>query len=372
MARSPWTVHLVETLTGRLRAELPLAEGGSWTDAINGPTAITAKVPTPWLMEHVERSFWEPKRASLLACHLGEPIVLGPILAVDSDPASSTLTAGGLWNLLEGRTVTDRDRTNGAELAKSRLTITEGSLGTIARRVVEAVQDRPNGWFPISYGSPSESGSNRTRTYKGFNLSNNESAKRIGEITEVINGPDVAFRCRWRRRDEIVEWVMVHGTEGMPEIGQEDMFVVEAAAPRGNAVAMNATLKHDPVHRVYATGAGEDEATLIEVASTRPPDGMPFVEMVISDAQIENAALLRSKARAVLTEGATVQIATEVVAGDEMPLHKWWAGDEMRVSWPKGWPQLKDGTYRMRLLSRSGDFSSTKVQCEFQPEGVAL
>lgn len=426
-----WQVFLVETLTGQVLSRLPVA-GGSWVDAINDAGEVKAKVPTKWLLRQ-PRWRWSPWSASLLACFDGEPIALGPITAEpQGDRDFTDLQAGDLWSLLEHRVVTDKnygqlsmtrrelydrahmmvpamgtadDRFQAFEelvntgdyrgerwqqwgiqedapvidfllrwreqeraLAESVLSIREGSLGTIARRLVELAQDRPSGWLPVAFGSPEERGTNRERNYDGFNLGNNSVAKRIKEITEVINGPDVSFRPRWVERGSRVEWVMFHGTEGMPEISQSHQYVVDLTAPKARAVAPKVSSEFTPYGRVYATGEGQDKGTLIRVLDERPPDRLPLLEMVLADSQTGNPDLLESRGRGVLAEGRTVQLSVSI-DDPQMPLHTWWAGDEMTAVWQKGWPQLDGGTYRMRILKRSGNFADgRRTDVEFVPE----
>lgn len=368
-----WTVHLVETLTGNLVSPLPVSSG-SWTDAINDAGDLKVKVPTPWLLKQ-PRWRWGAWSASLLACFQGEPLALGPIV---KDPQGgrdfTELEAGDLWSLLDQRVTTDRDypeseADGGKALAESTLSLNEGSLGTIGRRIVERAQLRPSGWFPISYGSPEELGSNRERNFEGFNLGNNSAGKRLRELTEVINGPDISFRPRWVERGNRVEWVMFHGTEGMPEIAQDHTYTVDLTAPSARAVAPKVSSEFVPYARVYASGDGQDKGTLIRITDEPVAEHMPLLETVLADSQTSNPDLLTSRGRGLLQQGRTVQLSVSV---DDplMPLHTWWAGDEVTVIWPHGWPQLDGGTYRMRILKRSGDFSGRRVNVEFQPEQV--
>lgn len=368
-----WTVHLVGTMDGRVGAQIPAAEdGGAWTDTINGPGSISVKVPTPWLLAQPRWS-WSPWSGSLLACYDGEPIALGPIV---EEPAGDrdfvTLTAGGLWSLLERRVVTADDITDGPALARSTFSLREGSLGVIARRLVEAAQKRPRGWFPISYGSPVEAGANRVRNYEGFNLGNNGVGKRLSELTEVINGPDIGFRPRWTERNAAVEWVMYHGTEGMPQIAQQDHFVIDLTAPRSRAVLAQVSAQGEHWGRAYASGAGEGAGTLIRVETGPNEDRMPLLETVASDTQVESLDLLTERARGKLGLQRTVQVKATIDTDDTLPMHRFWAGDEMTVDFPEGWAQLPAGAHRMRVLSRSGDFSTGRVSVEFQPESLGV
>lgn len=427
-----WQVFLVETLSGRVLSPLPIA-GGSWVDAINEAGEIKAKADTRWLLKQPRWRWspWSASLLACFdgePIALG-PITSEPV----GDREFTDLSAGDFWSLLEHRVVTDRDypqlsvtrrelydrahemigahngtpderfqaieqlmfsgdyrgetwqrwgiqedapvidflltwRRQERALAESVLTLSEGSLGTIARRLVERCQDRPNGWLPVSYGSPEELGSNRERTYEGFNLGNNSVAKRLKEITEVINGPDISFRPRWKERGNQVEWVMFHGTEGMPEIAQDRSYTVDLTAPKSTAIAPKVSSESTPYRRVYTSGDGQDKGTLIRVMDEPIPDRYPLLETVLADSQTSSPDLLESRGRGLLDQGRTVQL-TVTVDDPLMPLHTWWAGDEMTVVWPGGWPQLDGGTYRMRALKRSGNFADgRRTSVEFQAE----
>lgn len=360
-----WEVFTVKTLSGVVGPQLDVASG-SWSEVVNGSGEITVKVPTKQLLETIEREFWSPWMGSLLAVFDGEPIALGVITELpDGDSEFVTLRSGvGLWDLLDHRMATDGDFVDGEALATSMLSLTEGSLGTIARRLVEKAQLRPAGWFPISYASPVEEGTNRVRNYKGFNLGNNSVAKLLKEITEVQNGPDISFRCGWVEPYERVEWVMHHGTEGMPTIGQAEVFTVDLTAPRSSVRSPKLSAKHTPFSRVYATGAGQDEGTLVRIVDVPVTESLPWLETVISETQAEDPNLLVAKANGLLDDGEIIQLTVEA---DELPLHRFWAGDEMTVVQPAGWIQLGEGVYQMRLIGRSGSLTSSKVSLGFQP-----
>lgn len=362
-----WEVFAASTLTGEVGALLDVASG-SWSDVINDAAEIRARVPTDQLVKELPRWWWSPWSGALLACHDGVPVAFGPIIKEPSGgPHITELEGGGFWSLMDMRVATPGDYTDGAALAAVMFNIEEGSLGTIAVRLVQSAQDRPSGWLPVTYRSPIELGNNRVRNYKGFNLSNNSVGKLLRELTAVINGPDIAFRPEWVPGQEghRVQWGMWHGTEAVPFIQTEHPYTADLAAPRSGVVAPRVTADYTPYGRVYATGAGEDEGTLVRINTGPMRENLPMLETVISDTQTENADLLDSRSHAILNRGRIVQITTEHW-DPNTPLHATWAGDEAQLVWPDGWPQLPAGTYRARALSRSGSFTDTKMRIEFQ------
>lgn len=373
-----WSAHLVTTITGSVGPRLPLlGDAGVWTDGpLNDATSGQVKVPTAELLKY-ERHWWGPWSGSILVCFEGRPIVLGPILDLPQQAAGGViLPFGGLWSLLDNRVVTARDFGDGqgVELAGSVVDYLGPSLGQIAAGLVWSAQRRPNGGFPFSVSAPAEPPPSRQRTYEGFNVTNNAVGKRLREITEVINGPDIAFRPKWVPGAEgsRVEWVMHHGTEGMPEIGQPRTFTLDLTAPKGTFAEPTIKAQASRFARAYMSGEGEGAATVMEIVSKQPHEldqYMPFLETAEGDSQASNPDLLRTRGRAVVQATDLVQISTEIV-GDRpgMPLWTWHTGDAMVVRVPDRWPQLPPGAYQMRVLSRSGTFTSNKVKIEMQPE----
>lgn len=368
-----WTAFLVETISGQVGPRLELLDG-SWTDGpLNSATSGSVTVPTEQLRRMAEW-WWSPWSGSVLICHDDHPIVLGPIIDDPrSDRTKATLNFGGFWDILDRRVATAGNFTpgNGDLLAQSVMEYQEyGSLGDIAWDLVARSQLREWGGLPVVRASPSERGTaTRTRNYEGFNVSNNWVGKRLKEITEVINGPDIAFRPQWGEFGAFVQWAMYHGTDGMPEIGQEHTFTVDLTAPNSAAVDPVVSAQTNPYARAYLTGAGQGETVIIEIVDRALQDHMPWLETVESDTQTENRDLLREKGAGLIANTRVVQMALGLRADSRtMPLHLWNTGDEMAVRVPEGYLKLPQGLYRMRILSRSGSVTSELVKVEFQPE----
>lgn len=255
-------------------------------------------------------------------------------------------------------------------LPESRVHLKGLSLGSIARRLVELAQLRPNGGFPLSYAMPIVEGQHE-RTYEGFNLGNNSVGKRLTELTEVIGGPDLHFRPRWvpGHRGQKVEWVMHHGIDVSPQLWQQHVHELDLTAPVSKAATRKVTTRFQPVRRVYATGAGQDQALMTVVAEEEAIDHLPHLETVLADTQCENRDLLGARALGLLAQGRQVQISASVSADDYHPA-QWWPGESWNVTWPAGWPQLPAGTYRSPVISRAGKFDSPLIDLELQPMEV--
>lgn len=374
-----WSAHLVTTITGDVGPPLRLlGDAGVWTDGpLNDATSGQVKIPLAELREF-DRHWWSPWSGSVLVCFDAHPLVLGPILNLPEQAAGGVmLKFGGLWSLLDCRYVTadDYGTGQGVDLAASTVSYAGPTLGQIAVDLVRKSMLRPNGRFPFSVNAPFEPGSGRVRNYEGHNVTNNSVGKRLREITEVIGGPDIAFRPAWTNASRTqVEWVMYHGTEGMPEIGQQRVPVLDMTAPKGRFTEPQIKAEGTRFDRAYMTGQGEGETTEVVIVSKQAADlgrYEPFLEVAVGDGQAtDEHGLLESRGQAVITATDIIQVTTNVRASDPaMPVWTWHTGDEMIVRiGDKWWPQLDPGTYRMRVLSRSGTFATDTVKIEFQPE----
>lgn len=370
-----WNVYLVETMTGRVHTKLEAANGGSWMEKINSTSEMEVTLPTPWLLKQPYK-WWRPWSASLMVTFDDVPIVAGPIVAEpEGDPDMSTLKAEGILSILWKRMVTDRFYRPGEEeaLNRSMASFEGNSLGNLAWRFVQKAMERPAGYLPIVNGGFWEE-QNRQRNFRGFNVANNQTGNRVELITGVINGPDIAFRPRWTsERHEQIEWVMCYGSEATPTIDQSHTYVLDATSSFQDVLALKATAEWNPLHRIYATGAGEDEAILHQIVDMHidADDNMPYLEESWSDAGIENNRLLLEKAQGKLqaSRERIVQVQLQVnIGSQEMPLGTWWAGDLHEVIWPEGWTQLSKGQYAMRVLQRSGKLGSDNVDVEYLKE----
>lgn len=114
--------------------------------------------------------------------------------------------------------------------------------------------------------------------------------------------------------------------------------------------------------RVFGTGSGSDAATIChlseDLALCTQADPWPLVESTASDSDCDSADLVRSHTDAALAAGKTplVQITGKVSLSDAggITLGQVWPGQLVDVD-IRDHATLPDGTYRLRLMSMSGD-----------------
>lgn len=385
-----WSVHLVQTMTGRVGEELKVAGDISWSIPINGIEELSATVDRPQLRQ-ISAALRRPRNGSLLLCWESEtvgrvPWILAPISSpITEDPVSDTakISCKGLGFLLENRFVLDDEflpevGTPSAaamkNLTKSTFSRKGYSLGTIAQDIVKAATAKTGGYLPIRYGTPRETGAGlNERNYEGFNLANIGAWKLLTELSEVTNGPDFTFRPEYVDGDEaMVRWVMYNGTVAQPTIHQTSTLDLDTTAPIGPVASVSPTRSSTNLtSRVYWTGAGEGAGILLRAAQdlSRLRDYTPLVETVGSTSDSENASLIQAHANAALADGKEplTQLSVSMDGADRSAeIGTWFVGDSARVT-VKGWLDIKDGTTQRRIISAKGS-SSTEVTLEFQED----
>lgn len=391
-----WHVYLVRTMTGEVgrRLTVDTAAEGSWSISLNGIEECGLTVAARAFRE-LERDWWSPWKASVLITYTrtaggGEdvevPMLLGPIVQRPVQEGEKVrITMRGLGALLDRRVVTARDYAHEGDtppasemvyLAKSTASLTGRSLGTIAQDVVRlSTSDKAAGDVPIRYASPRETGSSlNERNYEGFNLSNNGTWKRLVELTEVINGPDIAFRPEWADAEHShVRWAMVHGTRAQPAIAQTYTMDLDTTSPRSAASGLEVSVDAaEMTNRVWWTGAGEGAGTLIRAAQDLDALGpyMPLLEAVGSTSDSDNPDLIQEHARSRLAAGLAdlIQYSVTVSLADRRTAPGLWHVGDEAVLTIAGRIDVPDGTRRVRVIAAKGTLGSDAVTLELQED----
>lgn len=363
-----WKVYSLRTITGEVGSELDPVSG-SWSVELNKVEDFSVTVKKNDLLRR-ERLWWFPWSGGVLFTYTGEdgienPIVAGPIVDYGTETSDElSFSCGGIRKILEHRTIWQT------------LEYRSMTYGDIAWSLVQHGLDRPGGGLPIVRDFPSETG-RYERTYEGWNLANNGIDKRLTELSEVINGPDIMFRPRWvdGSNHQKIEWVMVHGTAlstSIPQTSTPDFDMTSAASD-----VLEPSIKSSGTRirqRVWCTGAGEGEgvarAFAQDLTTIENEYSIPFLEDVISDADQNKEYVLRAKAEGALR--AQSQIIDQLTFksythSSKNQLGSFNVGDTANITM-RGWINIPDGTRSMKLLKMNGDFSDV-VTLDFQ-EGV--
>ena len=382
-----WVAHLVRTMDGQRGAQLDLSTEGGWEIPLNGIEEFSVTVGKRQLLR-LDPLWYKPWRVSV-AVSWQKPDgaldawVAGPIINLPTGESrvSATLPCRGIGAALAERVLTAQEPISQStaaqvEMMTKNLRYAGMSYGTIAQEVVKRGMAKVGGSYPIVFGSPREQGSTlRTRTYDGYNLANNGVWKRLTELSGVRNGPDIAFRPRWRD-DGNLEWVMVHGTHAQPQIAQSWAMDLDTTSRRSPIASVNvATDASRLASRVYWTGAGEGSTTMVRVAEDRSrlADQMPILETVGSTSDSANRDLIREHAIAALAASRDVvtQIDMTVDGSDQRcEIGRWRVGDAARVTLGDEWLTVPAGTSPKRIISAKGSWANAMVDLAFQDDAI--
>ena len=121
--------------------------------------------------------------------------------------------------------------------------------------------------------------------------------------------------------------------------------------------------------RIYGVGSGSDEGTLLTIVDSASSFGGPWLEMVHSESDVENAALLREKTEAVLAGRpirlVQVQFRTFL---DDLQHHpaRWPLGSLVYVNWADGWRTVPPAIYAAVVLKRTYDLDQESMTTDVQ------
>lgn len=236
------------------------------------------------------------------------------------------------------------------------------SRRAIACAVGQACTDyKPGGSLPIDWQYQGEAGAH-SATYPGHDVANNTCKQIWTSLANSDGGPDIQLRP-YMADESHVRLLMCAGSDSDPYLGQTSPVRTLTAFPGGGSVRSLKVAYAAPTMRVYATGAGSDEAQICSLAEDLslcrdPYDPWPLVEEVKSFPDDESADALAAHASARLRAVGTpmMQVQCSVHLGDP-------AGISPGDVWPgqlvdlvtEGFPSLPDGKYRMRLMQMDGD-----------------
>ena len=197
-----YTCVIYKTVTGRIVAELPLAEQPQWSRQLNQSSQQTIKLragdtalpPVSRLRELVVPWFFSA--AVLWGTHVCQA---GPVLPYNVDDTSNSLLqlgTGDFWSLLSGRLLANpawNPATTGINTTDADVTVTD-TLANIALQLVRnaiGMTYRAGSSLPVDI--PTNTGSGTiTRTYFGYDM--NDVATKLHELTQEVNGPDIDFQ----------------------------------------------------------------------------------------------------------------------------------------------------------------------------------
>lgn len=361
---------------GRIRRRIPVSSS-SWSVVLDdaGALQLDATLADPAVADLDLRNSAEPCRCFLAVAYADEQgeetfLQAGPVWSHSYDAAAKRLTIGaaGVLSYYDHRLVLP---VLAANVSPASVTTTAtGSLGTIAKRLVQLAHTHTGGALPIVF--PADVAGTDSRDYPGNSPALIGQA--IRDLANTDGGPEVQFVPRRNPADgRFLQWVMRIGTPTQPllvQVGAD--WTWDAAVPKSSVNGISVARDGSSVAtRVWQQGSGTDNAVLYGRADSTVllGAGFPLLEVQGSGTEtVTSQTQLNAQARGLQTKSAKpVETWTVRVRRDAAPnVAAYSLGDWARLN-IAGDPYLPDGDYRMRVTGKSGD-ESTDVSLTLQSD----
>ena len=379
-----WSCFIFDTMTGLVQRSIDIP-ALSWRLTVSNCSLATTRdkgvgedegsgLRVPWSVLEVDDSsqadrLLAPLRRGICLAWDGVPVVAGAIGSRTDTWEDTSFSLVSPFDLLKSRIAVVEGTFGAAEghTTSSFHRWTGQSLRSIASWLICNAVTKPGGQLPIDYAHYQNERGKHERTYDGFNARNNDINKLLGELTNVIGGPDMQFRP-YMYDSTHLHWRFIAGSDGDPHIHSDGLIPVLNCFPGGGSI-QNLTVAHlPPVMRVYGTGAGEDKATLSHLAQDmtlcQRSDPWPLLESTAADSGgWDNYGLVQKHTEAQLAASKMplVQMKGTVNVSDpDCPLQPgtFWPGQLCLVD-IDGFMSLPSGRYSLRVMEMSGDLSGS-------------
>lgn len=373
-------LYAFEMLTGRRLTPLP-ASDGAWSVAVNTDETISCTVKSNAAVTQ-KLDVWGSTtlaRNGLLAVVDGEPVAAGPIWKRSYKQGQDiTLTAGGLRSYWDRRIllpVAARSQNlvnpDGSPNTALDTVLENLSYGTIAKRWVELMLAWPGGSIPMTL--PAEVTGTRRRETKAVELKS--LRKLLDDLSNVINGPDIAFRPRWSADGLGIYWEMQVGTEAKPTLGSSDPTLVRWTVGAETGGAFGLEVDEDGTgmaEEVFASGGRQSDKVIVsrERSTILAAAGFPLLQAVdTSHTDVVEQATLDDYAESGADLGRYVasfwKMSVRAHEKGSPVLGDYWVGDLATIDVDKREPVLPEGSSTRRIASISGDIRNESYAIAF-------
>lgn len=374
MAKAKMRVIATEIVGGKRIVDVPFTEG-SYEDTLNGIGSLSCTVPLydSEVAELLLRVTAAPTR-TLLGLLVNDRFQqLGPVWkhSYSRNKRQLKLSAANSWSYWNYRALLalNADSTSllladGSPNPATNFNVSDLDLGTIAKRAVQAMNDRPGQYLPMVYEAD-RTGTNE-RNILGADLKIGGSF--LTDLTNVENGPDIRFDGRWNAKRDGVEILMRTGTAAEPRLFQSGPphrwdFSVKDSTIRNLEIEIDGQSMADVV---YTTGGRTDDKVIMDrqYNANFRKQGYPRMDLVdTSHSSVVRLSTLAGHGRENIRQSSLPRnfISFEVRA-DAVPLAgEYQVGDycELIID---GDPYLPKGTYRRRIVQLSGNLTGKWVK----------
>lgn len=355
----PDRVLVADLRSGRILADVPV-EDAAWEIERNGAGSVSATVVGQVVEDLDLRSAAAAARSVLAVESEGRIWQAGPIWAHGWSWSTQKLTLGaaGLWSLFDLRFVLPV-LAAGARVQDATTTVSNASLGQIARELVAQAMTYAGGNLPMVLPDP-EVGT-RTETFPGYALL--DVGEQLRQLTKrQVDAPDIRFAPRRDPADpRFLQWVMQTGTAARPQLSQAGPdWLLDMTVPKTPVVDLNVAVDGSRLaSRTFSIGNGQDRDVKIGTRydPTLVDAGYPLLEAQESRSSVDSQAVLNGHAanlqarRSRPVESWTLQVrrqrAVEMFEGH-------WV--KVRIA---GDAYIPDGDHRGQIDSLKGGLGET-------------
>jgi hypothetical protein len=279
----------------------------------------------------------------------------------DDDTGQLTVAGTGMWGYFDHRKVMPvlAPTDNPATVTTS---VTNGSLGTIAKRLVSQAQTHTGGNVPIVL--PADEAGTFTGTYPGYEL--DWVGDMLRAITQIQNGPEVTFRPQRATDPRYLQWVMLVGTNENPYLSQVGAdWIFDATVPDGLVSTISVHTDGSALaDEAWVKGNGTAEGTIVghQLQTTLQAQGYPLLEAEITgheDAPDMATANGYAAGSLQFSNRPALTLTPKVDRDGDPNVSQYNVGDYVRIYIPVGHRYFPAGVaYRTRITGKSGDDSN--------------
>lgn len=279
----------------------------------------------------------------------------GPVTTsqVDDYTRQITVSGGGLWTLLNRRTIIDPSYVLAPTTGSALLDMSTGDLSygptsllTIAKLLVSDSCSRTGFGLPIDF--PASTTGTHERNYPIYDLAS--VGQRLKELSQVSEGPDIDFDPYFDLSNP--GYIRFQMRIGSPTLTQSGAPLVWDYGTGLRSVSIDSD-GSPMISGIFARGNGTERASLVAYDEdlTLVGNGWPPTELVISFSSVTDGNTLQGHATGAKDlYKKPVELWSAIVRADQIPQVGTYQPGSLATFNMQGHPWVPDGGYQQRLL----------------------
>lgn len=373
MAKVKMRVVAALAVGGKRIVDVPFSDG-SFEDTLNGIGSLSITVP---LYDKIARDLELRVTAAPVKTFLGLLIndrfqQLGPIWnhSYSKNKKELKITAANSWSYWNYRALLGLSSDSqsllledGSPNPATNFKVSGLDLGTIAKRAVQTMNDRPGQSIPMVY-EDDRAGTNE-REIMGSDLKYGGSF--LKDLSNVENGPDIRFDGQWNALRDGFEVFMRTGSAIEPRLFGKQIHKWDFTVPDSSIRGLEADFDGQSMADTAWTSGGRSNDLVLLDRQYNPrlrEQGYPRLDIVdTSHSSVVVPETLAGYGRENLRTGSVPRTFMSFeVRADAVPLvGQYQVGDYCTVKL-KDDPYFPDGTYKRRIVQLSGNLKGKWIK----------